>query len=159
MRKILGILVCLWVATSVFAVDYHPIKATGYRSAGRYTSASDAPVSDFRSTSAYSAPLTANSLSTTPTGLTSSLAAISSSNFDALNSEGGACYQPSALSSGPRRGVTRPGSDDEDEDPDEENLAIGEYIERSPIGEIPFFVMALLVGLYAFWAKKRKKVS
>lgn len=160
MRKIIGIIVCLWVAMGVFAVDYHPIKATGYRSAGRYTSAYSAPASSFRSTSAYSAPLTVNSLSTTPTGgLTSSLAAISSSNFDALNSEGGACYQPSALSSGPRRGVARPGSDDEDEDPDEENLAIGEYIERSPIGEIPFFVMALLAGLYAFWAKKRKKVS
>lgn len=154
MRKILGILVCLWVATGVFAVDYHPIKATGYRSAGRYTSAYSAPVSSFRSTSAYSAPLTANSLSTTPTGgLTSSLAAISSSNFDALNSEGGACYQPSALSSGPRRGVTRPGSDDEDEDPDEEDLAIGEYIERSPVGDTPWIFIAILIIVYFFRAK------
>lgn len=152
MRKIIGILVCLWVATGVFAVDYHPIKATGYRSAGGYTSAYSAPASSFRSTSAYSAPLTVNSLSTTPTdGLTSSLAAISSSNFDALNSEGGLCYQPSATANRARKG--RP---TEDEGGDGDN-AIGEYDLHSPVGDTPFILFALLAALYIGWRRMAKE--
>ena len=132
MRKIIGIVVCLWVAARLFAVDYQPF-------------AYSAPTTEFRSTSAYNAPQTANSFSTTPTGLTSSLAAISASNFDALNSEGGLCYTPA---SGPLRGKK----------PDVP--PIGEDEEEFPIGDTPFILFALLAALYiAFRRLKSEKVK
>ena len=79
---------------------------------------------------------------------TGSLSAISASNFAALNSEGGACYRPS----GPRR--ARP-----NEDVGGGSGAIGDYTNHSPIGEIPFILMAILASLYVIWTKKRKKVQ
>lgn len=80
MRKIVGIILCLWIATASFAYDYTESAAS----------------SSFSSTSAYRASAVAPS----------SFSAISAANFAALNSEGGACYQDRALS-GPRKG--RPG--------------------------------------------------
>ncbi|MBQ7258636.1 MAG: hypothetical protein IJS57_01670 [Paludibacteraceae bacterium] len=138
MRKIIGILVCLWVAARLFAVDYQPF-------------AYSAPTTEFRSTSTYSVPQTANSLSTTHTGLTSSLAAISTSNFQMLNSEGGLCYQPSATANRARKG--RP---TEDEGGDGDN-AIGEYDLHSPVGETPFILFVLLAALYIGWRRMAKE--
>ena len=137
MKKIIGIIVCLWSVVSVFAVDYHPIKATGNRPAGSYYATHSQPSSAFRSTSVYN--------SRGLNGYGASFSAISTSNFNALNSEGGACYLPTATS-GPRKGVVRPGSDSDDDD--EENLAIGEIIYRSPLGDAPVGLILLLCGIW-----------
>lgn len=133
MRKVLGILVCLWVAARLFAVDYQPF-------------AYSAPATEFRSTSAYTASTNALPATTARVGSTSSFSTISTSNFQTLNSEGGLCYTPA---SGPLRVKT----------PKPDIPPIGENVEEFPIGDTPWIIMALLAGLYAFWAKKRKKVS
>ena len=131
MKKVIGIIVCLWVVTTVGAVEF-------------------APADPFRSTSAYGAHgeqyqqqlMTANSR---PQSV-GSLSAISASNFEALNGEGGAFYSPSEASSapsGPRKG--RPGG------------AVGEYDFRSPIGDTPWLIMLLLgVGYIAFLTFRRQ---
>ena len=75
------------------------------------------------------------------------MSAISSANFNTLNSEGGACYQPA----GPRRG--RPGGGGGDSG----GGAIGEYDFHSPVGATPYIWLAILASLYAIFAKKRKK--
>lgn len=120
MRKVVGILVCLFLSLPLSAISYQ-------------TMSYSAPATDFRSTSVYSGSVQS----------TGSLSAISASNFNALNSEGGACYLPSAVSSEPRRG--RPGG------------FIGNYDFHSPVGDIPFVLMAIMAGLYAIFVKKRKK--
>ena len=101
MRKIIGIVVCLWVAARLFAVDYQPF-------------AYSAPATEFRSTSAY----TVNTLpGTERVATTSSFSTISTSNFQTLNSEGGLCYTPA---SGPLRGKkpdVPPIGEDEEEFP------------------------------------------
>ena len=131
MKKVIGIIVCLWVVTTAGAVEF-------------------APAAPFRSTSAYGAHgeqyqqqmMTANSR---PQSV-GSLSAISASNFEALNGEGGAFYSPSeasSASSGPRKG--RPGG------------AVGEYDFRSPIGDTPWLIMLLLgVGYIAFLTFRRQ---
>ena len=132
MRKIIGIVVCLWVAARLFAVDYQPF-------------AYSAPTTEFRSTSAYTASTNALPASTARVGSTSSFSAISSSNFSTLNSEGGLCYTPA---SGPLRGKK----------PDVP--PIGEDEEEFPIGDTPFILFALLAALYiAFRRLKSERVK
>ena len=75
-----------------------------------------------------------------------SFSAISASNFRQLNQPGGACYMPSATSNGPRR-VSRPGSDGDEDD--EENLAIGEAVWRSPVGDTPWLFVLILATAFA----------
>ena len=133
MKKIIGIIVCLWVVTTAGAVEF-------------------APAAPFRSTSAYGAHgeqyqqqmTTANSR---PQSV-GSLSAISASNFEALNSEGGAFYSPSEASSapsGPRKGRGGGGT------------GIGVIVEESPIGDTPWLIMLLLgVGYIAFLTFRRQ---
>ncbi len=137
MRKIIGIIVCLWVAARLFAVDYQPF-------------AYSAPTTEFRSTSAYTASTNALPATTARVGSTSSFSTISTSNFQTLNSEGGLCYQPSATVNRARKG--RP---TEDEGGDGDN-AIGEYDLHSPVGETPFILFALLAALYIGWRRMAK---
>ena len=137
MRKIIGIIVCLWVAVRLFAVDYQPF-------------AYSAPTTEFRSTSAYTASTNALPATTARVGSTSSFSTISTSNFQTLNSEGGLCYQPSATVNRARKG--RP---TEDEGGDGDN-AIGEYDLHSPIGDTPFILFALLAALYIGWRRMAK---
>ncbi len=130
MRKIIGILVCLWVAARLFAVDYQPF-------------AYSAPATEFRSTSAYTASTNVLPASTARVGSTSSFSAISSSNFSTLNSEGGLCYTPA---SGPLRVKT----------PKPDVPPIGENEEEFPIGDTPFILFALLAALYIGWRRMAK---
>ena len=134
MRRIRVILLCLWVVASSFAATYQCYQ----------------PTSDFHSTSAYrtnSQSSMSNYQSPTTNMATGSLSAISASNFNALNSEGGLCYAASAKSS-PFRAGKKP-----------DTPPIGQIEEESPIGEIPFILMAILASLYVIWTKKRKKVQ
>lgn len=135
MKKVIGIIVCLWVVATAGAVEF-------------------APAAPFRSTSAYGAHgeqyqqqmTTANSR---PQSV-GSLSAISASNFEALNSEGGAFYSPSEASapSGPRKAVGRPGSGEG---------GIGVIVEESPIGDTPWLIMLLLgLGYIAFLTFRRQ---
>ena len=125
MRKIVGILVCLLLSLQLYAVGYQPVTYS-------------APVTTFRSTSAYNGSIQ-------PTG---SLSAISAANYNALNSEGGACYSPS----GPRKGRPTGGSGSSDG-------LIGNYDFHSPVGDVPFLVMTVIAVLYTIFAKKHKKVQ
>ena len=143
MKKVIGIIVCLWVVTTAGAVEF-------------------APAAPFRSTSAYGAHgeqyqqqmMTANSR---PQSI-GSLSAISASNFEALNSEGGAFYSPSQTSSapsGPRKG--RIGGGDEETNPGGGGGEIGNDEVRSPIGDTPWLIMLLLgVGYIAFLTFRRQ---
>ena len=124
MRKFIGTLVCLLVSFQLSAVSYQ-------------TMTYSAPETNFRSTSAYAG-------SYQPTG---SLSAISASNFQTLNSEGGACYHPSAIAK-PRR-INR-------EDMEDEN-GTGQVNWESPVGDIPFALMAFLALLYARSILSRRK--
>jgi len=140
MKRIVNILFAIWIVLSAYAVDYRPVHLT-------------APPSAFRTTSGYLASnslsgLTSNSLS----GLTvqrsnnvSGLSSISAANFEALNSEGGACYQP-AYAPGVRKG--RPGDDEGGG-----GGAIGEYDFHSPVGNTPWLLT--LIMLLAYVLKKR----
>jgi len=130
MRKLVSVLVCLWVAARLFAVDYQPF-------------AYSAPTTEFRSTSAYTASTNALPTTTARVGSTSSFSAISSSNFVALNSEGGLCYNPGGAS---RRAGKKPVVP-----------PIGENEEEFPIGDTPWILFGLL--LIAYEAFKRKKKS
>ena len=121
MRKFIGIVVCLLLSLQLSAVSYQ-------------TMTYSAPETNFRSTSAYAG-------SYQPTG---SLSAISASNFQTLNSEGGACYN------GPRRG--RPKGDG-----NTNTGLIGSYEFHSPVGDIPFVLMAFLALLYARSILSRRK--
>lgn len=133
MRKIIGILVCLLVTARLFAVDYQPF-------------AYSAPPTEFRSTSAYTASANSFPSGRDRVGATSSLTAISASNFATLNSEGGACYIPSATCGSKRVKVKEP-------EPDTE--AIGEGVWESPVGETPLILLALLAAFYAFFLTTR----
>lgn len=136
MRRLIGILVCLWVATSLFAVTYQPCKPAA-----------------FRTTSAYVAPMQ----SASPTMSTNmqrplasgSLSAISASNFEVLNCEGGACHIPSATP-GIRKGskVTEP-----------ETEAVGEGVWESPIGDTPWILFGLLLIAYGAFKWKKKSAE
>ena len=91
-----------------------------------------APETGFRSTSAY----------TVNTQRTSGFAAISASNYAALNSEDGACY------SGPRKGRPKPGDYGG-------TGAIGNYDFHSPAGDIPWEMMVIFALILAYIKKKQ----
>lgn len=100
----------------------------------------DLSSTDFQSTSSYyhSARSSASYLSSdgyrTPmTGSGSSFSMISADNFASLNGEDGEFYESSS-STGPHRGRPSGGGG-----------AIGEYEQHSPVGDIPWLLMALLL--------------
>jgi hypothetical protein len=127
MKRLTGIILCIWIAAGVSAVDY--------------------PFTSFNSTSIYTGGRDSQPVAAANRQLSGSMSAISSANFAALNSEGGACYQPAA--SAPRKG--RPGGDDSGGG----SGAIGEYDFHSPVGDTPFWLFALLGGIYAFFRMRR----
>ena len=148
MRKLIGILVCLLAAASVFAVEYHPLRVSAAARDGYYSAAS-APSVGFRSTSAYS-PNSANSIASNSV---SGLSAISASNFAALNSEDGLFAETSAKV-GAIRKSGRPGGGG-----GSEGGGIGEYDFHSPVGDLPFLFFVLLLAAHACRANKRLKVG
>ena len=143
MRRMIGILVCLWVATSLFAVTYQPCKPAA-----------------FRTTSAYVAPMqttsTSMSMNTQRPLASGSLSAISASNFEMLNSEGGWCAATSASSTRPQ--VRKGGRPDEDEGGDNGN-PIGVYDNHSPIGDTPWILFGLLLIAYGAFKWKKKSAE
>lgn len=128
MRKLVSVLVCLWVAAEMFAVSYQSYQPTMFRSTSAYVAERPMATSCHQSSMANHQTLTA----------------ISASNFATLNSEGGACYIPSATS-GPRRAKIV--------EPDTE--AVGEGVWESPVGETPLILLALLAAFYAFFLTSR----
>ena len=139
MRKLVGILVCLFMVCQLHAVTYQTYKPCGGAS--------------FRSTSVYVAESQYTGFSNNQSPLAvrtaGSLSAISASNFESLNSEGGACYSP-ANSSATIHRVGRPGSG---------SGGIGVSEPQSPVGDTPWIIMAIMASLYVIWTKKRKKVK
>ena len=140
------------VAASTFAVTYQPCTPSSFRSTSVYVTGA----TDYNQSSYTRSVLpTTGGAASAEKGLfyrncpTGSMTAISASNFAVLNGEGGEFYQPSATKPQVRK-VSRPDSDDEDD------LAIGEIIERSPVGNTPWIVMALLAVVYL--VVKRRKV-
>ena len=127
------------------------------------------PNTDFRTTSSYMGSRTCYTSSpasytvhrtpgassytihhTPYTGAVGSLTAISASNFAQLNSEGGACYQASAI----HKPAARRGGRDEMEDGEGDGgNAIGVYDFHSPVGDTPWMVILLL--LFAYVIKKQ----
>ena len=79
---------------------------------------------------------------------TGSLSSISASNFQTLNSEGGACYHPTEAYNAPRRAY-RPGG----------SGGSGVVDTHSPVGDTPWILFALLAVGYAIFVKKRKKMQ
>ena len=119
MRKKIGILVCLLILSlQLSAAGYQPMTYS-------------APETGFRSTSAYTG-------SHQPTGF----AAISASNYAALNSEGGACYN------GPRKGRPKPGDYGG-------TGAIGVYDYHSPVGDVPWEMIVIFAIILAYIKKKQ----
>ena len=127
MRKIIGIIVLSLLSLPLMAVGYSPVTYS-------------APSTNFRSTSAYNGSMQ-------PAG---SMSAISASNYQALNSEGGACYHPSAI--GPRKGRPK-------ENEYGGSGAIGNQDFHSPVGEIPWIAMGAMLFLYVFYTKKRRNAQ
>lgn len=148
MRKTIGILVCLLIATSLLAVSYQPCRINVSAAQGGYQAASVLPSSDFRSTSAYDnrQPLAVSHHSASLSG---SMQIISASNFDALNGEDGMFSETSASASSIRRGG-RPGGGG-----GSGGGAIGEYDFHSPVGNVPWIVFLIFAIVYA--ARKRKE--
>ena len=130
MRKLVSVLVCLWVAAEMFAVSYQSYQPTMFRSTSAYVAERPMATSCHQSSRANHQTLTA----------------ISASNFATLNSEGGACYIPSATSGPSKVKVKEP-------EPDTE--AIGEGVWESPVGETPLILLALLAAFYAFFLTSR----
>ena len=134
MRKIKGILVCLLVLSSrLMAVSYQPVafsSTSAYRSESRTS----------QQVMQYDSPR--------PVG---SLAAISASNYETLNGEGGA-FSPAAAAA-PRRGRIEEGEGGTGGE-------IGNYEFRSPVGDTPWFVMFLLgIGYIVFRAFRRRNAE
>ena len=142
MRKYIGLLVCLlWVSCRLCAVSYQPCKPTAFRT----TSAYIAPVSSAVPMMSMQRPLASGSLS-----------AISASNFEMLNSEGGWCAATSASSTRPQ--VRKGGRPDEDEGGDNGN-PIGVYDNHSPIGDTPWILFGLLLIAYGAFKWKKKSAE
>ena len=147
MKRLICYIVTLCVVTGVYAVDFR-IKTT-------------APQAEFRSTSAYihrtmivSQPqqtVLEHHSSHYAATATTSFTVISAANFQTLNTEGGLCYQPASGIAKAKKG--RPGGGGGDSG----GGAIGEYEFHSPVGEMPFILMAIMASLYGIYAKKRKK--
>ena len=145
MRKLVGILVCLFMVWQLHAVTYQtykPCGGTSFRSTSVYVAESQytgftnnqSPITNHQS------PITNHQF--TGYGV-NTLSAISASNFESLNSEGGACYSPANSSATIRR--VRPGD------------AIGEYDFHSPVGDTPWIIIALFGILYLIRSKKTQK--
>ena len=103
----------------------------------------------FHSTSAYvEAPRSRTvGLAASRPATTGSLSAISASNYQALNSEGGMCYSPAAASA-PRRG-----REDMGDEP-----AIGDYGNHSPVGNTPWILFILLAAGYVMYIQRKKRI-
>lgn len=138
MRKIIGILVCLWVSVGLWAVDFQPTTAFGSTSAyvrdGRTANLGASSAMRPSSSMAYSSGIT----------LSGSMSTISASNFETLNSEGGACYNPARDGSAIRR-VGRPDGAG----------GTGNSLRESPVGPTPWIFMLLLAGGYILFKRKR----
>ena len=139
MRKIKGILVCLlvMVAFRLMAVEYQPIEAFG-------------------STSAYMGERSYQPvMSSGRTQASGSLSAISASNFEELNGEGGAMYRPGSIRKG------RPGGGGDSGGGGGESSgsgAIGELDFHSPVGDTPWILLALLSAGYAVRRIAKRKL-
>lgn len=149
MRKLKGILVCLLVLVTIRigAVEYHPVS---FRSTSAYCQDNRAANGGIQSAMRTTGVMTYRSGTISPTG---SLSAISASNFETLNSEGGACYNA------PRHGATikrgRPGGGGDDSG----SGATGEYDFHSPVGATPCLFLALLAALYVVYKRPRSRAS
>ena len=123
------------VCCRLLAVSYQPCKpSSNFRSTSVYVSTSR--TMDMSSTSAYASSASNGH----------SFNAISASNFETLNSEGGACYR----GSGVRKG--RPGEDEFGG-----SGGIGDYTNHSPIGDTPWILFALMAFGYVLWKKWRNR--
>ena len=132
MRKYIGIVVCLLICCQLSAVTYGSLyQPQPFHSTSAYVDQS------------YAVSMAMEKRTVTMTRPVGSLSSISASNFESLNSEGGACYAPTAA--GPRRG--RSGG------------SIGEYEFHSPVGPTPWLMMLLLAAIYGIYKKNRKKVQ
>ena len=121
MRRLLGIVVCLWIVERLFGVEYRPI--------------------EFGSTSAYigSQQKEQTTVRTSARVQTyGSMSAISAANFTALNSEGGACYTPTDIKR--PKGNVRKGRSG--------GNGTGMYDFRSPVGSTPWILIVLLAVAY-----------
>lgn len=140
MRKIIGIIVCLGISVGLWAVDYQPAafgSTSAYLSEGR--------VANLGASSMRPSGAIAYSSGVSMGG---SMAAISASNFESLNSEGGACYNPARDGSAIHR-VGRPGSG---------SGGTGVSDPQSPVGPTPWILMLLLAGGYILLKRKRLSV-
>ena len=137
MRRIKTILLCLWVVANSFAATYQTYTPTDFRSTSAYVAGGERTSTPY---TIHSTPITNRA--------SGSMTAISAANFSTLNSEGGACYLPSATHSGPRKAgkVTEPDTE-----------AVGEGVWESPVGDIPFILFALFVLIYVI--VRRPKLS
>lgn len=143
MRKIIGIIVCLFITVGLWAVEYHP--AT-FSSTSTYMHESRVASVAAQSAMRPSGAMAFRSGTITTTG---SLSAISASNFEALNSEGGACYNA------PRHGGTikKVGR------PETGSGGIGVSEPSSPVGATPCLFLALLAALYVVYKRPRSRAS
>ena len=151
MKRIVNILFAIWIVLSAYAVDYRPVHLTAPPSGFSYQrSAVSGQSSVFGglASNSLSGLTSHNEVVSQRSGLTSNPSAISAANFEALNSEGGACYQP-AYAPGVRKG--RPGDDEGGG-----GGAIGEYDFHSPVGNIPWILFVLLAAGYVVLMKRRK---
>ena len=121
MRKLLGIVVCLWIVERLLAVEYRPI--------------------GFSSTSAYAGSQRSEQMAMMPPSRVQtygSMSAISAANFTALNSEGGACYTPTDTER--PKGSIRKGRSG--------GNGTGMYDFRSPVGSTPWVLIIMLAVAY-----------
>lgn len=134
MRRLIGIIVCLWLGMTmpVKAVSYHPAKVT--TPAITYT----APPTEFRSTSAYAGGLKS----------TGSLGVISAANFASLNSENESSGSSGRPTPSLRR-ESRPGG----------SGGMGNVETHSPVGATPCLFLALLAALYVVYKRPRSRAS
>ena len=152
MRFIKGLLVCLFMVLAAMSIAANAMPYTEFRSTSAYISSTSGNTGYARSSVvSVSSGLKTASYATYRT--TGSMVAISAANFATLNSEGGACYQPSSIT---KPQVRRGGRDDEEEEGDGGN-AIGEYDFHSPVGATPWILMVVLAAAYLFI--KRRKFS
>lgn len=130
MKQLIYILLYLLLSVTPARADFGSI-SMDFHSTSSFHNATRSTAS-FRSTDAYR---------TTGAVSTGSFSSISASNFATLNSEGGEFYEePSYL--GPRRG--RPGG----------GGAIGEYEQHSPVGDIPWLLIVILLTATALCRRK-----
>lgn len=128
MRKIIGILVCLLVIGNVWSADY---QSCSFGSTSAYIHSQNAQQSMKNASRAQTY---------------GSMSAISASNFETLNSEGGACYNPARDGSAIHR-VGRPSSG---------SGGTGVSDQHSPVGATPWLLMVLMACTYGFVIHMRR---